>query len=226
MQKSGIRDDPAPSIAQAPHHAIVTTVASTNVPILPDGATRLRDLLTESRSLKLVADACAAGWTRRAIPPIRRSPSARGQILISWNDRTCSLPQRSPVRWMIGYFASAPSAASAQLKRLFQSARRMVYTRSMSIVAGGADGADGVVGLVFPCGRYPDRPRSQPPLAAEDNLNPEGAKRGLCPTQPTGECAGIFLANQTGPQPWDCRPPGCLPAKGRMRFPSIALCRP
>ena len=52
-----------------------------------------------------------------AIPRIRRSPSARGQILISWNDRTCSLPQRSPVRWMIGYFASAPSAASAQLKR-------------------------------------------------------------------------------------------------------------
>ena len=46
----------------------------------------------------------------------------------------------------------------------------------MSIVA---DGADGVMGLTY--GRYPDRPRSQPPLAAEDNLNPEGAQKGLCP---------------------------------------------
>src|SRR6266516_1171131 len=27
-------------------------------------------------------------------------------------------------------------------------------------------------------GRYPDRARSEPPLAAEDNLNPEGAEEG------------------------------------------------
>ena len=99
---------------------------------------------------------------------------------------------------MIGYFASAPSAASAQLKRLFQSARRMVYSRSMSIVAGGADGADGVVGLVFTCGRYPDRPRSQPPLAAEDNLNPERAEQRFVPGAAGQRVRGGSLASQTG----------------------------
>jgi hypothetical protein len=46
------------------------------------------------------------------------------------------------------------------------------------MVAGTADGADGVVGPVLAHGRYPDGPRSQPPLAAEDDLNPERAKRG------------------------------------------------
>ncbi len=71
----------------------------------------------------------------------------------------------------------------------------------MSIVADGADGADGVVGLVFTCGRYPDRPRSQPPLAAEDDLNPERAKKGLCPPQPASECAGILWPARAGPQP-------------------------
>ena len=44
------------------------------------------------------------------------------------------------------------------------------------MVADTADGADGVVGSVLAHGRYPDGPRSQPPLAAEDDLNPERAK--------------------------------------------------
>jgi hypothetical protein len=48
----------------------------------------------------------------------------------------------------------------------------------MSIVADAADGADGIIGSALPYGRYPDCPRSQPPLAAEDNLNPEGAEEG------------------------------------------------
>ena len=56
----------------------------------------------------------------------------------------------------------------------------------MSIVA---DGADGVMGWVLTYGRYPDRPRSQPPLAAEDNLNPEA--EGLCPPQPASECGTV-----------------------------------
>jgi hypothetical protein len=52
-----------------------------------------------------------------------------------------------------------------------------------------ADGADGVVGSVLAYGRYPDGARSQPPLAAEDDLNPKRAKRGLCPTQRASEKA-------------------------------------
>jgi hypothetical protein len=55
---------------------------------------------------------------------------------------------------------------------------------SISMVAGPAGGADGVVGsvlrLVLADGRYFDGPRSQAPLAAEDDLNPKRAKRGLC----------------------------------------------
>src|SRR6266540_2499112 len=46
----------------------------------------------------------------------------------------------------------------------------------MCIVADAADGADGVMGSVLTQGRYPDCPCSQPPLAAEDNLDPEGAE--------------------------------------------------
>ena len=42
------------------------------------------------------------------------------------------------------------------------------------MVADTADGADGVVGSVLAHGRYPDGPRSQPPLTAEDDLNPLG----------------------------------------------------
>jgi hypothetical protein len=60
------------------------------------------------------------------------------------------------------------------------------------MVADTADGADDVVGSVLAHGRYPDGPRSQPPLAAEDDLNPEWAEEGLCPAQPTSECAGVL----------------------------------
>jgi hypothetical protein len=61
---------------------------------------------------------------------------------------------------------------------------------SISMVAGPAGGADGVVGSVLVHGRHPDGPRSRPPLATEHNLNPARAKRGLCPTQRASECAG------------------------------------
>ena len=44
------------------------------------------------------------------------------------------------------------------------------------MVADTADGADGAVGSVLARGRYPDGPRSQPPLAAEDDLNPVGPR--------------------------------------------------
>src|SRR5262249_39950276 len=66
----------------------------------------------------------------------------------------------------------------------------------MSIVA---DGADGVMGSVLTDGRYPDCPRSQPPLAAEGNFNPERAEEALCPAQPACECAGTL---------WPARPVG------------------
>src|SRR5262249_41301368 len=69
------------------------------------------------------------------------------------------------------------------------------------MVAGAADGADGAVGSVLAHGRYPDGPASRPPLAAEHNLNPKRAKRGLCPTQPASECPGTR---------WPARPdPSC-----------------
>src|SRR5262245_1992772 len=67
----------------------------------------------------------------------------------------------------------------------------MVWSRSVSIVADAADGADGVVGSVLAHGRYPDGPRSRPALAAEDNLNPECAEEGLSPAQPASEYAGV-----------------------------------
>jgi hypothetical protein len=78
------------------------------------------------------------------------------------------------------------------------------------MVADTADGADGVVGLVFACGRYPDRPRSQPRLAAEDNLNPErnhgiashlgGAGRlekVECASRPFVQCARSAMISRT-----------------------------
>ena len=69
----------------------------------------------------------------------------------------------------------------------------------MSIVADGADGTDGIaVGSILSYGRYPDCSRSQPPLAAEGDLNPKGAKRGLYPAQPASECARDSLASQSG----------------------------
>src|SRR5260370_31615507 len=64
--------------------------------------------------------------------------------------------------------------------------------------ADGADGADGVVGSVLAHGRYPDGPRSQPPLAAEDDLNPECGEEGLGPAQPTSECAGTLWPARPG----------------------------
>jgi hypothetical protein len=59
----------------------------------------------------------------------------------------------------------------------------------MSIVA---DGADGAMGSVLTHGRYPDCPRSQPPLVAEDNFDPECAEEGVGPPQPASECAGTL----------------------------------
>src|SRR6476646_4909267 len=70
---------------------------------------------------------------------------------------------------------------------------------STIVVPDAADGADGVIGLIFTCGRYPNCPRSQPPLAAEDNVNPKRAKRSLCPTQPASECAGTLWPARPGP---------------------------
>src|SRR4051812_30941419 len=67
------------------------------------------------------------------------------------------------------------------------------------MVADTADGADGVVGSVLAHGRDPDGPCSQPPLAAEANLNPKRAKLGLCPTQPSSECAGTLWPARPGP---------------------------
>src|SRR6516162_9088427 len=69
----------------------------------------------------------------------------------------------------------------------------------MSVVADGADGADGAMGSVLTHGRYPDCPRSQPPLAAEGDFNPECAEEALCPAQPASECAGAL---------WPARPVG------------------
>jgi hypothetical protein len=62
----------------------------------------------------------------------------------------------------------------------------------MSIVADAADGVDGVMGSVLTHGRYPDCPRSQPALTAEDNLNSECAEEALCPAPSASERAGIF----------------------------------
>ncbi len=70
---------------------------------------------------------------------------------------------------------------------------------SISMVAGPAGGPDGVVGSVLAHGCHPDGPRSRPPLATEHNLNPEPAKRGLCPTQPASECAGTLWPTHRGP---------------------------
>ena len=66
------------------------------------------------------------------------------------------------------------------------------------MVADTADGADGVVGSVLAHGRYPDGPRSQPPLAAEDDLNPKRAKRRSVPDAAGQRVRGDSLASQTG----------------------------
>src|SRR5439155_5256458 len=72
----------------------------------------------------------------------------------------------------------------------------------MSIVADGADGADDVTGSVLTYGRYPNCPRSQPPLTAEDNLNPKGAEEGLCPAQPGSKCARVLWPARPVPKHW------------------------
>src|SRR3954454_20707407 len=79
------------------------------------------------------------------------------------------------------------------------------------MVADTADGADGVVGSVLAHGRYLDGPRSQPPLAAEDDLNPKRAKRGLCPTQPASECAGTLSPQRDRVQAAIALPPTLVP---------------
>src|SRR5438552_2069315 len=60
-------------------------------------------------------------------------------------------------------------------------------------------------GLAY--GRYPDCPHSQPPLAAEDNLNPECAEEGLRPAQSAGECPGPLWP--AGPVSADLQKVGC-----------------
>ena len=66
---------------------------------------------------------------------------------------------------------------------------------STIVIADAADGADGITGLMLTYGRYPDCPRPQPPLAAEDNVNAERAEEGLCPAQPASECAALSQAS-------------------------------
>src|SRR6516165_4433455 len=52
-------------------------------------------------------------------------------------------------------------------------------------------------------GRDLDCPHSQPPLAAEDNFNPECAEERLCPAQPASECSLVatvypYLVRRSG----------------------------
>src|SRR5262249_3526059 len=55
------------------------------------------------------------------------------------------------------------------------------------------------MGLGLAHGRYPDCPHSQPPLAAEDNLNPECAQQDLCPAQSASKCArALWPAESAG----------------------------
>jgi hypothetical protein len=61
-----------------------------------------------------------------------------------------------------------------------------------------ADAADGVMRFGLTYGRYPDRPRSQPPRAAEDNFNPECAEERFCPRAAGQRVPGGSLASQTG----------------------------
>ena len=115
--------------------------------------------------------------------------SAGGRIAI-YRLCICSLVPFG--RMEVGYLASAPSASSVQLERLFQSGRRIAQARHMSFVADAADDADGVTGLGLTHGRYRDCPRPQPTLAAEGNLNSDGAEEGLRPAQPASECARAY----------------------------------
>src|SRR5438132_1036862 len=108
------------------------------------------------------------------------------------------IPQVEPLRRGRIMRISAPILTSAivstvsivcTLKCPFQSGRRMFWTRAISIVADAADGADdadGVMQLVLVYGRYRDCARSEPPLAAKGNFNPNCAEERLCPAQPAG----------------------------------------
>jgi hypothetical protein len=80
-----------------------------------------------------------------------------------------------------------------------------------------ADGADGAMGSVLTHGRYPDCPRSQPPLAEEDNLTQSRVCGGTYVPGAAGQrVRGNSLSSLTG---W------YQPAEGPMRYPSIVLCR-
>ena len=61
-----------------------------------------------------------------------------------------------------------------------------------------ADGADGVVGSVPAHGRYPDGPRSRPPLAAEHNFNSRAREAGSVHDAAGQRVRGDSLASQTG----------------------------
>jgi len=75
------------------------------------------------------------------------------------------------------------------------------------IVTEAADDADDVMGSVLTHGRDPDCPRSLPPLAAEDNFNPECAEEALRPAQPPSECpGGSWLARTVDAKRSDARP--------------------
>ena len=78
--------------------------------------------------------------------------------------------------------------------------------------------------LVLTCGRYPDRPFSQPSLAAQGNFNPERAQKGLCPPQPASECARDFWPTRPGPgNHVDCRPTW-VPARKRSDALPVHCC--
>src|SRR5262249_14730600 len=122
-----------------------------------------------------------------------------------------ALARGSFFRWTVGSFASVWSASSAQLKRLFRSGPRMVWTRAISIVADPADGADDVMESVLTRGRDPDCAHSQSALAAEDNFNSEYAEEALRSAQSASECARTL---------WPARPVGAeLQKIGRASSP-------
>ena len=67
------------------------------------------------------------------------------------------------------------------------------------MVADAADGADGVVDSVLPMAVILIVRVPEPPLAAEDNLNPKCAEQGLCPAQSASECAGALWPARPAP---------------------------
>ena len=130
--------------------------------------------------------------------------------------RTCSCAGIL-FHWMVGYFGSARSASSAQLQRLVQPDRGrfrpmpfpLSLTRLTVLTLLWNRLSHMAVILIV---RVPNRP-SRPKTIS----NSECAEEGLRPPQPASKCAGDSSASWTG---W------CRPARGRMRFPSIARGRP